>query len=457
MNRPRGSTGLVRRSSLAAVVAAGFVLTAARPAAAHGVGGRSDLPVPVWLAVYGAVGAMLASFAVLGVAWRSPRLAAAADVGGRGADGVPVLIVTRTIGMAAFLFTLAAAWFGSAESGETIAPLMVYVVLWVVVPILSLLIGDVWRLLDPIDTLARIVERLGPSRDDGVRAGPGWTAPAMIAGFLWIELAYHDSASPRLLAWTMTIYVLVAVAGSARWGRSWLARGEGFNVLFGAIGRIGPVALDDRDRLHLTRPLARLAAPAVAATTLTLLVTLGGTAFDGLTRTTWWLDLSGSRSGWDRTTVATLGLVGSILVVVALFAAACYGTARIGRREVADVARGFGPSLAPIALGYAIAHYVSLVIFEGQELVARISDPLTRGWDVFGTATNTIDFTVVSTDVIAWIQVAAIVIGHVLGVIVAHDRSVEWWSGRRARDTQYPLMAVMILFTMGGIGLLLGT
>ena len=58
---------------------------------------------------------------------------------------------------------------------------------------------------------------------------------------------------------------------------------------------------------------------------------------------------------------------------------------------------------------------------------------------------------------IAWIQVLAIVIGHVLGVLVAHDRSVEWWSGRRARDTQYPLMAVMVLFTMGGIGLLLGT
>ncbi|MEO1060435.1 MAG: hypothetical protein AAFZ07_03375 [Actinomycetota bacterium] len=445
-----------RRIAVAGVVAVGFVLAVAAPAGAHGVGGRSDLPVPVWLAIYGAVGAMLASFAVLGAAWRTPKLAAAAAPDDRGADGVPVLVVTRTLGMFFFLLTLGSAWFGSAESAETIAPLMIYVVVWVLVPILSLLVGDVWRLLDPIDTLARIVERVRPISDPA-SSGPTWTAPAMIAGFLWIELAYHDSASPRLLAATMTIYVLVALVGTARWGRSWLGRGEGFAVLFGAFGRIGVVELDDRDRLHVTRPLVRLAAPVVTATTATLLVTLGGTAFDGVTRTTWWLDLSGSRSGWDRTLVATLGLVGSIVVVIALYLAAAYGTARIGRRPVAEVARGFGPSLAPIALGYAIAHYASLLIFEGQELIARISDPLSRGWDVFGTATNSIDFTVVSTDVIAWIQVLAIVVGHVLGVIVAHDRSVEWWSGRRARDTQYPLMAVMVLFTMGGIGLLLGT
>ncbi|MEM8902339.1 MAG: hypothetical protein AAGA17_01320 [Actinomycetota bacterium] len=449
---------VAHRGSLAAVVAAGAVLAAATPAAAHGVGGRSDLPVPVWLATYGAVGAMLASFAVLGAAWRTPRLATAAEAAtsGRGRDGVPLLVVTRTIGMVFFLLTLSAAWFGSAESAETIAPLMIYVVVWVLVPILALVIGDVWRMLDPIDTLARIVERVRPASSE---AGPGptWTAPAMIGGFLWIELAYHDSASPRMLAATMTVYVLVALVGVARWGRGWLARGEGFAVLFGALGRIGPVALDERDRLHLTRPLSRLAATVPTATTLTLLVTLGGTAFDGLTRTTWWLDISGSRTGWDRTTVATIGLVGSIAVVMALYRAAAVGTARIGRRDVDEVARGFGPSLAPIALGYAIAHYASLLIFEGQELLARISDPLSRGWDVFGTATNSIDFTVVSTEVIAWIQVLAIVIGHVLGVLVAHDRSVEWWSGRRARDTQYPLMAVMVLFTMGGIGLLLGT
>jgi hypothetical protein len=34
---------------------------------AHGLGGRSDLPVPLWLAQYGAAAALLVSFTVLGV------------------------------------------------------------------------------------------------------------------------------------------------------------------------------------------------------------------------------------------------------------------------------------------------------------------------------------------------------------------------------------------------------
>ncbi|MEM9036939.1 MAG: hypothetical protein AAGA99_20280 [Actinomycetota bacterium] len=442
---------------VAVLVGATLVVASAGPAAAHGVGGRSDLPVPVWLATYGAVAAMLASFAVLGVAWRSSRFEPDSDAGPgpRGRDAVPLLVGTRGVGLFVFVVALVSAWFGDAQSGATITPLTIYVVVWVMVPMLSLFVGDVWRMLDPIDTLARLGERVRPASAD---AGPGptWTAPAMILGFLVLELAYHDSASPRVLAGTMTIYVLVALAGAARWGRGWLARGEGFAVLFGAIGRLGPIAIDERDRLHVGAPLRRLAHPIPAATTATLLVTLGGTGFDGLTRTTWWLDVLGSNTGWDRTFVAGAGLLGCVVVVFALYGAAVWGVSKIGRRPLREVALGFGPSLAPIVLGYAVAHYFSLVIFEAQELAARISDPLSQGWNLFGTATWRIDFTVVSTTTIAWVQVLAIVLGHILGVIVAHDRSVSWWSGRRARDTQYPLMAVMILFTMGGIGLLLG-
>lgn len=447
-----------RRPLVAIVAGAALVVASAGPAAAHGVGGRSDLPVPLWLATYGAVAALLASFAVLGVAWRSPRFepGSTPDPERRGRDGLPLLVATRAVGLFGFAVALTAAWFGNPESGATITPLTIYVVMWVVVPLLSLLVGDLWRLLDPIDTLARLGERVRPAPTD---AGPGpvWTAPAMILGFLVLELAYHDSASPRVLALTMTVYVAVALAGAARWGRGWLARGEGFAVLFGAIGRLGPVALDDHDRLHVGAPVRRLAEPIPLATTATLLVTLGGTGFDGLTRTTWWLDAIGSNTGWQRTIVSAAGVFGSVAVVVVLYAAASWGVARLGRRPVREVALGFGPSLAPIVVGYAVAHYVSLVIFEAQELAARVSDPLSRGWNLFGTATRSIDFTVVSTTTIAWIQVVAIVAGHVVGVIVAHDRSISWWSGRRARDAQLPLMAVMVLFTMGGIGLLLGT
>ena len=65
------------------------------------------------------------------------------------------------------------------------------------------------------------------------------------------------------------------------------------------------------------------------------------------------------------------------------------------------------------------------------------------------------DFTAISTDTIAWTQTAAIAVGHVLAVAVAHDRAVERWPHRLAMRSQYPMLAVMICYTVIGLLLLL--
>jgi len=115
----------------------------------------------------------------------------------------------------------------------------------------------------------------------------------------------------------------------------------------------------------------------------------------------------------------------------------------------------WAPSLIPIVLAYAIAHYFSLLVFEGQAFIALLSDPLGEGWDLFGTADDLIDFTVVSPNTIAYVQVAAIVFGHVCGVIAAHDRAVELYPEKVAVRSQYPMLGVMIAYTVGGLLLLL--
>lgn len=121
-----------------------------------------------------------------------------------------------------------------------------------------------------------------------------------------------------------------------------------------------------------------------------------------------------------------------------------------------EMATAFVGSLVPIALGYAVAHYFSLLVFDGQNFVALASDPFARGWDLFGTINNTVDYRVVSTRTIAYVQVASIVVGHVCGVVAAHDRAVEVLPPRDAVRSQYPLLAVMIAYTVGGLLLLLG-
>lgn len=116
----------------------------------------------------------------------------------------------------------------------------------------------------------------------------------------------------------------------------------------------------------------------------------------------------------------------------------------------------FVHSLVPIALAYVVAHYFSLLVFQGQAAIALVSDPLGRGWDLFGTARRSIDYAVVSTATIAWVQAAGIVAGHVSGVFMAHHRALARLPAGAATRSQYPLLGAMVLYSVGGLALLLG-
>lgn len=204
-------------------------------------------------------------------------------------------------------------------------------------------------------------------------------------------------------------------------------------------------------------PLSGLAsAPVRRGTAALILVVLGATTFDGLSRTELWLQAVGDRTGWAATAVASAGLAWTIAIVATAYTGATRLVARAVDRPWEEMSATFLPSLVPILLAYSVAHYFSLLVFEGQGAWARLSDPLGWGWDLFGTADRPLDFTVLATATIAYVQAASIVAGHVAGVVAAHDRAVELFPRRRAELSQYPLLAVMLLYTAGGLGLLLG-
>jgi hypothetical protein len=120
------------------------------------------------------------------------------------------------------------------------------------------------------------------------------------------------------------------------------------------------------------------------------------------------------------------------------------------------VAARFAHSLVPIVFAYLVAHYFSFMLIEGQVGLSRISDPLGRGWNLFGTAGWTVNLALLSATLIWYVQVAAIVLGHVGGVVLAHDRAIAWFEARHALRTQYALLAVMVLFTSAGLLILSG-
>jgi hypothetical protein len=430
---------------------------------AHGVGGRGDLPLPLWMFVYGASVALLLSFAALWLLWPKPRLDAAAT--GTALPpwvqraAVPLAVAGRFVVFALFVLTFGAAVFGRPEAATNVAPYLVYVVFWVGMQFVSPVLGNVWRSLNPLDTLAwlgRIPETTSWSRRD-----PGqWTAAAMLLSFAWLELAYHEPSNPRAVGLWLGAYTIAALVGAAVWGRRWLRVGEGFAAIFGLLAALAPFYRHaETGQLRVRVPVSGLARvrthPGTAAV---IVVALGSTTFDGVTRTGLWLDLQFEYAliGWKLTAVNTLGLAATIAAVGIAFSLAIWATAGIAQRPVRELADAFSPSLIPIVLAYAVAHYFSLLVFESQTTIALVSDPFGRGWDLFGTVGWAPDYTALSPATIAWVQVLAIVVGHVLGVLAAHDRAVELFPGRLAARSQIPLVAVMVVFTVAGLTLLLG-
>ena len=454
------------RTAAVGVLAAAALWTSADIAAAHGVGGRLDLPVPLWQLAWAASFAVAASFVALGMFWDTPKFRAAAA--GRvlpkpfqTACKVQAAVV-RTVGLLALAVLLYAALAGNTNPSVNITPVAVYIIFWVGLQVVSVLVGDVWLHLSPFTTIAdgssrawaRLRGRPPANYDRG--AGNHWWATAAIFGFVWLELAFHDNTDIRVLGVYLAAYTVALLAGAAAFGRGWLRDAEGFGVLFTKLSAMAPLHRES-GALKLRAPLAGLATlPIKRGSVAFILVVLGSTTFDGFTRSSVWLDVAAQRTGWELTAVNTVGLVFVIFAVFVLYRAAIAAMAAVTGDSERELAEAFAPSLMPIAAAYTVAHYFSYLLLEGQQIIAHLSDPFGRGWDIFGTATYLVDFTAISTDTIAWTQTAAIAVGHVLAVAVAHDRAVERWPHRLAMRSQYPMLAVMICYTVIGLLLLLG-
>ena len=167
---------------------------------AHGIGGARDLPVSLGLTIAGAVAALVISFTVLTLAWRKPRFDAATS--GRPAPAWLDRIVTsaafrlalRLFGFAAFVFTAVAAIFGKDLNTNPVFGIF-YVLVWVLVPLSSVLLGPVWKAISPVRTINWLFAKVsGSDPDAGVYEYPDrlgyWPAVVGLYAFVWIELVY---------------------------------------------------------------------------------------------------------------------------------------------------------------------------------------------------------------------------------------------------------------------------
>ncbi len=431
---------------------------------AHGLGGAKDLPIPSELAIAGAVAALVISFTVLAIAWREPRYDAATS--GRPApawldrlvSSRALAVVARVLGMAFFLYVATAAVLGKDSAVNPFLGTF-YVLLWVGLVPASLLLGPFFKAVSPARTISMLFARISGVPDgEGLRAYPErlgyWPAAAGLFSFVWLELVYPNATDVGPVRLWCAAYLGIMLIGSAVWGTTFLARADPFEVYSSLVAKLSIWGRRD-GRLVVRSPLANLdtlvARPGLVAVVGVL---FGSTAFDSFRESTPWLKLVQSMSG-SRVLPDTLALIAfsaGVAIVLTIATMATGVTGDTPRRALPDL---FAHSVVPIIVGYIVAHYLTYFVEYGQTTLIQLSDPFTRGDDYLGTADLKINYWLSSHPTfLAVSKVLAVALGHVVGVVAAHDRAIRLLPRRHQLTGQLPLLLAMVGFTVGGLYLL---
>lgn len=465
-----------RRRRLAAGVAAiATALISPATAAAHGIVGRADLPIPAELFAAAAATVLALSFVALALGWSQPRLDEPRERPllrlGRAFD-----VVAGGLGVAALAAVVYAGIAGTDSQQDNLAPNAVYVVFWVGLPLLSLVLGDLFRSLSPWRAIGRLAGALarrlaGDKLPDPLVYPPRlgyWPAVAGLVAFGFCELCWATGREPAPVALLALAYTAAQLVGMSLYGvEAWTRRGDAFGVYFSLFARLAAFGRRADGTVVLRAPVAGATGLSTAPGVVALLVVaIATTAFDGAKEGPIFADGApalqdfftgiGASKAFGLELAFVVGYAATIGLVALIWWLAVEGMprarARITREEVA---RSLAHSLIPIVAAYVVAHYFSLLAYGGQDAYRLASDPLGDGADLFGTATRTIDYGVISATGIWYVQVAALVLGHVAALVLGHDRALTiYGSARAAARSQVVMLVVMVCFTCLGLYLL---
>jgi len=453
---------------------------------AHALVAREDLPVPAWLFAWGAAIVLVVSFFALSIGWRTPRFEAQRwrplPAGlSRALLGLPAQVAFGLVGIFLLGLAIYAGLRGTEAPDRNFALTFIFVTAWLGFPLFSVFLGDVFRPFNPWRAVGRVVGAgftalagQPPSHLRYPQRSGRWPAAIGLVAVVWLEVVYgasggvavgldpHSAAVAALLYSGYTL-AMMAVFGVEQWCRT----GEVFSVYFGMFGRLGCFAAEN-GRLGVRRPLSAATSWAtLPGSAAVVIASIATTSFDGAQEGAF---KAAMESVFEWFADAGLGLTAALRVTDTIFIVLCFAGVGlvylIGVRGMASVPGapsfrrlrdGFAHTLIPIAFAYLVAHYFSLFVFQEQaQFTYLLSDPLGTGTtDLFGTASSGIDFRLLSANAIWYVQVGALVVGHVTALTLAHDRATAYWGDyRQAARSQYWMLAVMVAFTCFGLYLL---
>jgi hypothetical protein len=467
-----------RRRLLAPTLGAVGVVALLLPAAAeaHGIVGRADLPIPVWLFSWAAAIVLVVSFVALSALWTRPQLQ---EEQRKRLFRIPTAVgcLASLLGAALFALVLYSGFAGTQVWSANLSPTFIYVIFWVGVPVASVLFGDVFATLSPWRSCARAIRFVGRAVAPRAFARPRlrypdalgqWPAVAALIGFAWLELVYVERDRPSILAALSLGYFVVMLAGMLLLGvDEWSEQADGFGAYFKLLSRMSALCTDENGVLYARRPLSGLTRMPVRAGTVALVCTvIGTTTFDGFSNGGLWrkfepsLQSAFAHLGFHQVPAIELaysvGLLLCVALIVGIYELGIRGVHSVSRRYgTAELSQTFAHTLVPIGFAYVLAHYFSLLVWQGQAIGYLVSDPLGNGANLFGTSSYQIDYGIISFAAIWYVQVAALVTGHVGGLTLAHDRSISMYrNAQEAVRSQYWMLTVMVAFTSFGLWLL---
>lgn len=391
----------------------------------HGIGSVGDLPIPFETVLNISAWVIVLTFVFLKVSWKQSVLIEKEVV-----EAKKQSISGKIFGLFVLSLLIIPGLISNEEAKTSITPLIIWVFLWIGVPVLGLIFGDIYAKFNPLSLI--------PS--DEKKPTTVWFASFLFLGLTWFELVWRKPGNPSHIGIVFIILFVVTT---------------GVRILFGKASiEVDPLHLLHhlyaKLRFTVSRPFYKNMLENIANLSnfkgmeYFILLMIGTVTYDGLRGTTFWYNLFGSSTldiGFS-----TLSFLAINIIIISSYRFACWFALKVSgeKKDLNDISLLFAHTMLPIAFAYHVTHYLSLLLYESQTIFYRLNDPYGLGWNLFGIEEITINYFL--TPVALWgIQVFLTLAGHMLSVVLAHDLSIKLFGHQQSDKTQY----IFLLITVG--------
>ena len=394
----------------------------------HGVVNVGDLPIPFDIVLNSSALVVLITFVYLKVSWKESIITPRQEV-----FNDKQSFIGKLFGIIILFLLVAPGIFGDESSKTSVAPLILWVFLWIGVPVLGLLFGDIYSKFNPLNLFS-----LKSDKPESV-----YFACILFIGLTWFELVWRRPGNPLNIAVVLiTLFVCVNLL------RYFLKK---------SLIEVDPLLLlhylYSKLKLFNSRPYFRSLLDNIGnlaklkGIEYFVLLMIGTVTYDGLRETTFWYNQFGSRT--DDMGFSTMMFLIMNLGTILFYRFACFFAIKVGGSdlELNHVSNLFGHTMLPIAFAYHVTHYLTLLLFESQTFFYRFNDPIGIGMNILNVEEPTINYFI--EPLVIWgIQVAVTLLGHMLSVVLAHDLAVKLFGHQQSDKTQYIFLFITVALTL---------